>query len=92
MQLIPQTASMYELKNHTRDVVAKFKAGPVLLMNRSTPQAVLVSPEEWNRTAKRLTDLEFELQALRARFDTDPQNWFTMEEVEEELHKRGLID
>jgi prevent-host-death family protein len=51
---MPQTASMHELKNRTGAVIAKFKRGPVLILNRSTPQVVCVSLEQWNATVKHI--------------------------------------
>ncbi|MEM7536406.1 MAG: hypothetical protein AAF639_29755 [Chloroflexota bacterium] len=31
---------------------------PVVIMNRATPRAIMVSPEQWNSTARRLAYLE----------------------------------
>jgi PHD/YefM family antitoxin component YafN of YafNO toxin-antitoxin module len=45
---MPQTASMQDIKNRTEAVTKKFDNGPVMLMNRATPQAVIVSLAQWN--------------------------------------------
>lgn len=59
MQLttVPQTASMYKLKNHTSAVTAKTEQGPVVIMNRATPQGVFISTTQWNAFVKLIDDL-----------------------------------
>ena len=91
MNPIPQTASMYDLKNKTNDVFAKTAEGPVLLLNRATPKAVIVSPEAWDETARRMSELEFEIEALRARLDDNEENWYSVEDMQAGLRKRGII-
>ena len=91
MNPIPQTASMYDLKNKTNEVFAKTADGPVLLMNRATPKAVIVSPEAWDDTARRMSELEFEIEALRARLDDNEDNWYSVEDMQAGLRKRGIL-
>lgn len=63
---IPQTASMQEIKNRTAEVTGKFINGPVMLMNRATPQAVIVSPEHWNEIVDRLEEMQDAIITLQA--------------------------
>ncbi|GEM_PF-2738740 len=58
MELIPQTDTISSLKNNQAAVLAKMKKRPVLLLQNSKPLAVLVNPDEWNRSALRLRELE----------------------------------
>ena len=67
MELIPQTDTISNLKNHQAAVLAKIGQRPVLLLQNSKPVVVLVSPEEWNRTALRLRELEQDA-VIRQRF------------------------
>jgi len=69
LMLIPETVSMHELKNNTRVVTEKFSTGPVLLLNRATPQGVIVSPEQWNTIVQRLADLEDTVATLQAELE-----------------------
>lgn len=67
MDLLPQTDTISNLKNNQATVLAKVSHHPVLLLQNSKPIAVLVSPEEWNRTALRLRELERN-EIIRQRF------------------------
>lgn len=58
MELILQTDTISGLKNNQAAVLSKMRKRPVLLLQNSKPLAVLVSPDEWNRTALRLRELE----------------------------------
>lgn len=69
LMLIPETASMHELKNHTRRVTEKFSTGPVLLLNRAIPQGVIVSPAQWNTIVQRIADLEDTVATLQAELE-----------------------
>jgi PHD/YefM family antitoxin component YafN of YafNO toxin-antitoxin module len=63
---VPQTVSMNDIKNHTAAVTKKFTAGPVVLMNRATPQAVLVSPQQWNALLDSLEEMQDAIVTLQA--------------------------
>lgn len=63
---IPQTASMQDIKNRTNLVIKKFAHSPVLLMNRATPQAVIISPAQWNALVDRLEELQDAIVTLQA--------------------------
>lgn len=66
---VPQTVSMNDIKNRTASVTAKFSQGPVVLMNRATPQAVLVSPEQWNAVLDSLEEMQDAILTLRAELE-----------------------
>lgn len=63
---IPQTASMQDIKNRTSAVTKKFAKGPVMLMNRATPQAILISPAQWNAILDRLEGMQDAIVTLQA--------------------------
>ena len=63
---IPQTASMQDIKNRTGAVTKKFVKGPVMLMNRATPQAVIVSPAQWNAIVDKLEEMQDAIVTLQA--------------------------
>ena len=63
-----QAPQIEPVSNHIRDylaIFAKLKAGPVFLVQRSKPAAVLVSVEQWSATARRIAELEGALEARR---------------------------
>ena len=63
---VPQTVSMNDIKNRTGAVTAKFAKGPVVLMNRATPQAVLVSPQQWNALLDRMDEMQDAILTLQS--------------------------
>ncbi|MEM7133155.1 MAG: hypothetical protein AAF702_43045 [Chloroflexota bacterium] len=66
---VPQTASMNDIKNQTTKVIEMFTYGPVVLMNRATPQAALVSPKQWNALLDRLEDMQDAMTTLQAELE-----------------------
>jgi len=66
---VPQTASMNDIKNRTASVTAKFAKGPIVLMNRATPQAVLVSPQQWNAILNSLEEMQDAILTLQTELD-----------------------
>ena len=44
----------------------KLNEGPVILMNRATPQAVIVSPKQWNAIVDKLEEMQDALITLQA--------------------------
>ncbi len=92
INVLPQVDKISVLKSNQDAVLSKVKNGPVLLMQRSNPAVVLVSPAQWDATARHVAALEAENAALRARLDPDPKSWYSLEDLEEGLKKRGLLD
>ncbi len=66
---VPQTASMNDIKNQTALVTGKFAKGPVMLMNRATPQAVMVSPAQWNAILNSLEEMQDVILTLQAELE-----------------------
>lgn len=69
MNKLPQTASIADLRNSHLAVLEKLTNGPVVINSRSTPVAVLISPEMWDRIAEHVEDLEDSLDALKAELE-----------------------
>lgn len=69
LERVPQTVSMNEMKNQTTKVAEMFAKGPVILMNRATPQAVLVAPEQWNALLDRMEELQDAITTLQAELE-----------------------
>ena len=69
LRRVPQTVSMNDIKNRTAAVTAKFNAGPIVLMNRATPQAVLVSPQQWNAILDSLEEMQDAIVTLQAELE-----------------------
>jgi hypothetical protein len=65
MVLTPQIEPITTLARDHRALVAKLKAGPVFLAQRSRPAAVVVSPETWDELIKELSRLRRTLEMDR---------------------------
>ena len=52
------TAPVSDMNRRARDVLAMLEEGPVALLQRSEPAAIMVSPVEWNKIAAELEELE----------------------------------
>ena len=91
MHELYQTIAAGDLKANTNEAFALVEKGPVIVLSRATPKAVLVAPDEWNRIAKRLRMLEtlVEAQRVEARNEAN-QSWVTSSEMRERLAKRGV--
>lgn len=91
MNELYQTIAAGDLKANTNEAFAMAAKGPVVVLSRATPKAVLVAPDEWNRIAKRLKMLEALQEALQieARNDAN-QSWISSIEMKARLTKRGV--
>jgi prevent-host-death family protein len=91
MHELYQTIAAGDLKANTNNAFAMAARGPVVVLSRATPKAVLVAPEEWNRIAERLKMLEalVEAQRIEARNEAN-QSWVTSTEMRARLAKRGV--
>lgn len=56
--MVPNTTSIRDLRHKTQEILGRLADGPVVIMNRSEPQGVIVSIEQWN-------EMEEEMQELR---------------------------
>jgi hypothetical protein len=77
-----------EARNRWRDMMDHaFKGGEVIVKRYDKPQAVLVSYEQWQMLKRHYLAYLDKLSA-----EADAGNYFTMEQVEQGLRERGLID
>lgn len=51
---LPQTAPISDMRNRQNDLLQMSEHGPVVLLSRSKPAAVLLSPELWDAIAEAL--------------------------------------
>lgn len=56
---VPQIEPVSNLARDHRTVFGKLERGPVILANRSQPQAVLVSVDQWDEIARELEELRY---------------------------------
>lgn len=91
MHELYQTIAAGDLKANTNEAFAMAENGPVVVLSRATPKAVLVAPDEWNRIARRLKMLEVLLEAQRIEARNDAEgSWVSSTEMRERLAKRGV--
>ena len=93
---IPETVNISELRQRQNELLGRLESGPVLLVQYSTPAALLVSVGQWNRLADDLEDLEDAVTALKtqlalARGDTDLVDWHEVEAELAKLEKPGRV-
>ncbi len=88
---IPQTVPISELRRQQDKILKMAEAAPVVLMSRSTPAGVLVSPQEWNQIVNRLKQLEALHEALRNITQNNANHsWVSSAEMRERMQKRGV--
>jgi len=94
MEMLPQIETISTLKNNQEAVLSKVKDRPVILLQHSKPLIVMVTPEQWDRTAqelqtlkKRVSDLELRLEAKRisAEMDADLTKVVKLTDIEKRL-------
>lgn len=91
MHELYQTMAAGELKSNTNAAFEMAQKGPVVILSRATPKAVLISPDEWNRIAKRLQLLEAQQEAAQIEARNDAaDSWITSAEMRAKLTKRGV--
>ena len=88
---IPQTVPISELRRQQDKILKMAESAPVVLMSRSTPAGVLVSPQEWNQIVNRLKQLEA-LQEARRNIAQNNANhsWIASAEMRKRMQKRGV--
>jgi len=94
MELLPEIETISNLKNNQDVVLAKVKERPLLLLQHSKPLVVMVTPAQWDQTArdlqalkKRVRHLELLLEAKRisAEMDADPAKIVKLTDLEQRL-------
>lgn len=92
MQALPQTAKISDFKNDQSMVLTQMQSAPVVLMSRSTPTAVLVSPAQWNELARELRKYRARETAAQRAQEIDENPAILIPLSKEELIKQDLID
>ena len=88
---IPQTIPISELRRQQDKILKMAESAPVVLMSRSEPAGVLVSPQEWNRIVNRLKLLEALQEARRNIARNDANNtWVSSAEMRKRMQERGV--
>jgi len=88
---IPQTVPISELRRQQDKILKMAESSPVVLMSRSEPAAVLVSPEEWNHIVNRLNLLESLQEARKnAARNSANQSWVSSQEMRKIMQERGV--
>jgi prevent-host-death family protein len=88
---LPQTVPISELRRQQDKILKMAESAPVVLMSRSEPAGVLVSPQEWNRIVNRLRQLEV-LQEARSNIARNEANnsWVSSEVMRRRMQEKGL--
>ena len=63
VHVLPQTAPISDLRNRQNEILRMTENGPVVLLSRSKPSAVLISPEQWNAIADALTRNQYKIES-----------------------------
>ncbi|MFN3330973.1 MAG: type II toxin-antitoxin system prevent-host-death family antitoxin [Caldilinea sp.] len=88
---IPQTAPISALRRQQDKILKMTETAPVVLMSRSEPAAVLVSPQEWNQIVERLKVLDALHEARRNIAQNDArQSWVSSVEMRQKMRDRGV--
>ena len=88
---IPQTVPISELRRQQDKILKMAESAPVVLMSRSEPAGVLVSPQAWNQIVNRLKQLEAMHEARRNIDQNDAQHsWVSSAEMREKMQNRGV--
>jgi prevent-host-death family protein len=90
MHELYQTIAAGDLKANTNEAFAMAEKGPVVILSRATPKAVLVARDEWNRIARRLRMLEALQEALHIEARNNASDsWVSSNEMRARLSKQS---
>ena len=88
---IPQTVPISELRRQQDKILKMAELAPVVLMSRSEPAGVLVSPQAWNQIVNRLRHLEAVDEARRNIAQNDEnRSWISSAEMRKRMQNRGV--
>lgn len=99
MHQLYQTVPTGAFKQNPAKTFKIAESGPVVVMSRSKPVAVMISPEEWDKTAKQITELQEQLERERrlrlsnqryATYLADSSHGVDQEQYEQGLANMGL--
>lgn len=68
MDKVMPTAPISDVHLRQKELLERLDDGPVVLMSRSQPAAILVSVEEWNRTALSMEAMQAIIRKTRPWF------------------------
>jgi len=86
MNALPQAAPISDLRTRQTEILDMAEQEPVVLMSRSKPAAVLLSPTQWDTIAKRMAELEWR-ETIRQRAIAAQQSPdLSYDEFMQELH------
>lgn len=89
MKRLPQMASISDLRNNHLEVFARLEKGPVVLVNRTQPQGILLSPTQWDKLLTRLEDLEDLVDVLNTELQVE-RGEIVVETLEEQSFAEWL--
>ncbi|MEM7537620.1 MAG: type II toxin-antitoxin system Phd/YefM family antitoxin [Chloroflexota bacterium] len=92
MQVIPQIMPISNLRTNYTDVLTKLDNGPVILSQRGTPTAVILSAFEWDQTARELQRLRRLELGDRASDEIKAGNFVTEEDIDAQFAAMGIGD
>lgn len=69
MNRIMETRPVSEMNRNPNAILELLASGPVVLMQRSVPAGVLVSPKEWNSLFDRLEALENAVEIWKGKYE-----------------------
>ena len=64
MNKLPQTFPAGDLRAHANKAFELAQSGPVMVLSKATPKAIMVSPEIWDATALELNKLILRIEEL----------------------------
>ncbi|MFN8495708.1 MAG: type II toxin-antitoxin system Phd/YefM family antitoxin [Caldilineaceae bacterium] len=92
-QVLP-TQPISNFRQSQSEILELLEQGPVVLTHHGTAAGVLLSVAQYNTMVKlirRYDDMEIIRKRLH-EMEVDAASWQSMEEFEQGLYKRGLID
>ena len=69
MNRLMETRPVSEMNRNPNTILDLLTSGPVVLMQRSMPAGVLVSPKEWNQLFDRLEELEDAVEIWKGKYE-----------------------
>ena len=69
MNRVMETRPVSDMNRNPNAILDLLASGPVVLMQRSTPAGVIVSPKEWNSLFDRLEELEDAVEIWKGKYE-----------------------
>jgi len=94
IQKLPQMVSVAELHNKYRKVIERLSAGPVVVANAATPEAVMVAPALWDELVEALGAYEDLVVARERQIEakSNPAAMRPISQLRASLEADGLLD